>query len=490
MRFGTLEDGTVLFAIECTTCLAKLSVRTESAIGQILACPKCASMVQVVPPSDWASAADSPADADSPVEPQPAPPSTADSVKKRPSDRRAKKPKTTAAGAVATAAAAKSPPAVPPKPPSLDNPESIAPPPPPPVVRDPMGGSESAGAMSGELAESLVPPGAWASPTELLWRKWLVLAIAPVAGIVLGVAVWSWWFRAVPEEVEPEGAAEVESTERPPAEEKPRVAPPQPAPLPFDSMARWIPANAVLHFRVPVSRMAGSPSLHEKLMPLLGPQWNPSIGVVLETLALEPNAVARVSWSSTDLSDWTGSSVVVIELRPGEDVTALAGHGTAVSPEIAGLPCRRVAEGPWPHPFAVLDGRAIVTGPAQLLEQVSKRAKGDTERTPLQRLLQTMDAGAELALMVDLEAARQAGWRIPEPWSAPWLSTADPWQIVGTMPTAIGVTLLVSESSPSELALVCNDPAGATDTLAAVESLIGAGADVLAERADGALQRS
>ncbi len=486
-----MEDGTVLFAIECTTCLAKLSVRTESAIGQILACPKCGSMVQVVPPSDWASAEDSPADEDSPSEPQPAPPSTADSVKKRRSDRRAKKPETAAAG-VASTAAAKSPPAVPPKPPSLDNPESIVPPSPPPVVREPPGGSESVGAMSGELAEaeSLVPPGAWASPTELLWRKWLVLAIAPVAGIVLGVSAWSWWFRAIPEEVEPEGAAEVESVERPPAEEPPPADPPQPAPLPFDSMARWIPADAVLHFRVPVARLTASPSLHERLLPLLGPQWNPSVGAVLETLALEPDAVARVSWSSTDLSDWTGASIVVIELRPGEDVTALADGATAVSPGIAGLACRRVAEGPWPHPFAVLDGRAIVTGPAQLLEQVSKRAEAETKRTPLQRLLQRMDAGAELALMADLEAARQAGWRIPEPWSAPWLSTAAPWQVVGTTPVAMGVTLLVSESSPSELALVCNDPAGATDTLAAVESLISTGAEVLAERVDGALQRS
>ena len=42
-----------LFAISCTTCSARLKVRSMAAIGQILACPKCASMVQVQPPPGW-----------------------------------------------------------------------------------------------------------------------------------------------------------------------------------------------------------------------------------------------------------------------------------------------------------------------------------------------------------------------------------------------------------------------------------------------------
>lgn len=42
-----------LFQISCDTCQTKLNVRQKSAIDQILACPKCGSMVQVVPPHDW-----------------------------------------------------------------------------------------------------------------------------------------------------------------------------------------------------------------------------------------------------------------------------------------------------------------------------------------------------------------------------------------------------------------------------------------------------
>jgi hypothetical protein len=39
------------FKITCVTCRARLAVRNESLIGQILACPKCGSMVQVAPPA-------------------------------------------------------------------------------------------------------------------------------------------------------------------------------------------------------------------------------------------------------------------------------------------------------------------------------------------------------------------------------------------------------------------------------------------------------
>ncbi|HVU86347.1 MAG TPA: hypothetical protein VHD36_03435 [Pirellulales bacterium] len=42
-----------LFAVSCTTCRARLKVRDPAAIGKILACPKCGSMVHVVAPAGW-----------------------------------------------------------------------------------------------------------------------------------------------------------------------------------------------------------------------------------------------------------------------------------------------------------------------------------------------------------------------------------------------------------------------------------------------------
>ncbi len=41
-----------MFTIRCTTCEARLGVKDETLIGQILACPKCGSMVLVAPPNE------------------------------------------------------------------------------------------------------------------------------------------------------------------------------------------------------------------------------------------------------------------------------------------------------------------------------------------------------------------------------------------------------------------------------------------------------
>jgi hypothetical protein len=45
-----------IFSISCTTCRARLAVRSEAAIGEILECPRCQSMVQIVPPPGWTPA--------------------------------------------------------------------------------------------------------------------------------------------------------------------------------------------------------------------------------------------------------------------------------------------------------------------------------------------------------------------------------------------------------------------------------------------------
>lgn len=48
-----MANFVTLFKITCDTCRTSLNVRQKSAIGQILACPKCSSMVQVKPPKGW-----------------------------------------------------------------------------------------------------------------------------------------------------------------------------------------------------------------------------------------------------------------------------------------------------------------------------------------------------------------------------------------------------------------------------------------------------
>ena len=47
-----------LFSVACITCRAKIKVRHVSAIGQILACPRCGGMVQITAPDGWKPPAD------------------------------------------------------------------------------------------------------------------------------------------------------------------------------------------------------------------------------------------------------------------------------------------------------------------------------------------------------------------------------------------------------------------------------------------------
>ncbi len=52
-----MAEDTSLFSISCDTCAARLKVRNASAIGQVLACPRCGSMVMVEAPDGWVAPA-------------------------------------------------------------------------------------------------------------------------------------------------------------------------------------------------------------------------------------------------------------------------------------------------------------------------------------------------------------------------------------------------------------------------------------------------
>jgi len=123
-----------LFSITCTTCRARLRVRSEEAVGQIHECPRCGSMVEVVPPEDWEPAL---------------PPIGVDGT-----------PEIAAAEGAATGEL-------------------------------PLGAKSAAGAE----AEPLGTPIPGVSHAELAWRKWLLLGAVPVAGLVVVVGLCSVFLR-------------------------------------------------------------------------------------------------------------------------------------------------------------------------------------------------------------------------------------------------------------------------------------------------------
>jgi hypothetical protein len=209
-----------LFAITCLTCQARLNVRNEAAIGQILTCPKCGSMVEVVPPPGWRSKAGSGPGSDRAKR---AAPATSPTEEARPPRKTSPDPiqRRVPAGpppAEAKAASRRAETPVPPVAPAASNSPPLADPAPP--VQPPETVSQTVGSPTSEVAgeppeseKAEAPAGAGApiavAPVELLWRKWLLLATTPVAGLVIAVAVWVYLSSRRTPQLPPAPVAEV-----------------------------------------------------------------------------------------------------------------------------------------------------------------------------------------------------------------------------------------------------------------------------------------
>jgi hypothetical protein len=195
------ESAVELFTIQCTTCRARLVVRDEAVIGDILACPKCSSMVHVVPPPGWNSTTVEVAPTDPAVWPPmhvaaaPAsPPAKAKAAAVIPP---ALPPRPAPAQPAAVAAAQISAPPVVAAtkvvagPPLLAQATSAAAPPistagPPPVPS--MAATADVAAKS--LAGAKVAAPRWAALTNWARQEWKFLAGGLGAGVALGGTVW------------------------------------------------------------------------------------------------------------------------------------------------------------------------------------------------------------------------------------------------------------------------------------------------------------
>ena len=161
-----------LFTIHCTTCKARLVVRDASVIGEILSCPKCNSMVQVVPPVGWKRAGSGDrsqgALAVVPQAPQPpAPASELPAAEELPVSRAPAK----------KVAAAAIPPALPRQPASP--PATAA------ATSNPAPATAAAAAVSAAAGRRF-----FAMAAARAKRDWILLSGGLLGGVVLGVAIW------------------------------------------------------------------------------------------------------------------------------------------------------------------------------------------------------------------------------------------------------------------------------------------------------------
>ena len=168
------------FSITCPTCSTRLKVRSAAAIGQILNCPRCSSMVLVEPPSGAALPLSSDSGENRSAE-QPLDQPAAESAPMAPATSRARWRDSQRATAnsetdeVAPAAA--------------DLPESMA-----------DSGSVTADDAMAEVP--VLPTDEWTSAATRQWQQWLLLGGAAGLGVVMAVAVFGWYIRAsAPEQV-------------------------------------------------------------------------------------------------------------------------------------------------------------------------------------------------------------------------------------------------------------------------------------------------
>ncbi len=247
-----------------------------------------------------------------------------------------------------------------------------------------------------------------------------------------------------------------------------------PSPAKHFAARRWLPASTRLYGEVHLASLAGRTGI-EPLWDLTEDMYGPSVGRLLAAFDLSYGDMERLAFASLDLATWHESCVYLVQLRDPETESRLTALGEPEGEGGAwfGATLRRMPSGPWPHPFAVIEGVGLVTGPADLLTELDA-PPGPLLSDPLTRLLANAPPEADLVLMADLSSARAAGWPLPEALWDCWPAGAVPYRALWEV--ARGAALLVDweQGLQGQLAVVCDDAAVAAAATASLTELVAA----------------
>ncbi len=308
------------------------------------------------------------------------------------------------------------------------------------------------------------------APAELLWRKWLLLATAPVAGLVIAVAVWGYLSSRPRPEVPPAPVAEEPDQPVPVVEEPP---PEEPAPEPVAARLnpRWLPGGTRLLTSLRISRLADREEF-ELAFPLIEPAWQPVLGEMLSAFGLKIDRIRHLSWASTELGAWPDPGLIVVELVEGQDAGVFRRVGEQIDVQLDGEPCRRLTRESWPYPFVIPDELTIISGREESLRELADRSEPHLESLPMERLLKATPADADAALLVDLTAAREAGWHLPTSLMDVWPEGREAWHVIWDVPQGLGISLRRSGTTASQIALACESETAAQGVKSALDELI------------------
>ncbi|HUY33465.1 MAG TPA: hypothetical protein VMV69_12010 [Pirellulales bacterium] len=440
-----------LFTITCTTCKAKLKVRDGAAIGQILGCPKCGSMVHVAAPDGW-----QPPEPAGDTRPPPVQPNAATATnagKEKPSRRRHKnenageasggrKPPVGAAGASGAAGAAGASGAF-------------------------EYGDDGSDAKLNAAWRRNVPDAAGSAPPMAAWIRWSLYAGVPLSGVCLLVLGWIVWGGPRSEPVPPLEPV-VEAPREDPSEPGPSAVAEQPGPARVSLDPRWLPSAAEGVLSLCPAGLQRQPQ-SELLLGRAATLWNPALATWFAAFPFKPADIRRLTWATTDLAaavggdDWLAAGLLIVELeRPvAERKDWLEGCDT-LDWKLGETVCRSVSAADWPHPFAVVGERTIVTGSAAVMRAIAERDGPRTAQTDFDHLVDRLDAGGELLGALDLAAVR-ADDAMPAwlPLVEMWHAGHDDWGLVRELPKAVGLGLRLDERLRMELLLACDGESSA-----------------------------
>lgn len=303
-----------------------------------------------------------------------------------------------------------------------------------------------------------------------------MMAAIPAAMAVVLVGAWAM----LPTRQAAGPGPPVAATPAPPA---PKTDPaPKPAePVRLDR--RWLPDQTRMLLGLRLSRWQHQEGF-SRAIDFMETAWQGSVERVLAAFGLKFHAVARLSWAATDLRKWTDECVVVLELDEQQNAESFRVLGQPVGLRLQGIECRRLPAGDWPHPFAVLDARTIVSGPEPLLRHLATRVEIKLESEAMNRLLEAPVSDADAALLVDLATARDAGWKLPESALDVWPAGRVAWRSVWQMPRAVGLTCQTADRNMLEVGFACDGETSAQQIHAVVDELIPAAASGLAAQAE------
>jgi hypothetical protein len=481
-----------VFSIVCPTCNARLKVREAAAIGQILNCPKCQSMVLVEPPTGWQPGAAIAGESGSDVSalgvsgtsesvPSATPPLATPTSKIRRRWENEVRPGEQVTPAAVTPGSGSF---------RMDDSSGAS--------ADISSSGLAASASDADVAhaeQGAAPPVVAGSGLAAGWLKWGLLAGAPA--VVVALAAGIWFAGRGPEDVP--GPADVAEVVPPPAEEQPVASrstepggdKPSTNSAPVRLSRRRLPtrAQAVVSLRPAVlfERPAARVVLDRTTA-----FWQQAINKLASGLDIEPQTFQRITWASTDLTGttldgWLAQAVVVVELsRPIAPGGRGLGDSEPLDWKFDTAPVRQLKSRAWPHPFALIDKRTIVTGPEPELRELAVREEHHLANEALDQLIGTLDARSAAVAAVDLRALREAD-ALPR-----WLplvdmlhADADDWELLRAMPLALGLTIGLDSSAELDLGLVCDGQSSAEQVEAALDRVLKAVEGTIGKEADG-----